>query len=171
MTRTFYYTDLHNADGIGKYLADFLYNEHLKKEIEIDEIPDIVFNREDWLTILLLNRLCIESKTQMIYIVNEKSGEKYLAEIKKRKISKMYFSTEQYKARRYLFGRFNGMDADIEERVYYSLVQDIKDETARKMIMELYISKNKAKLKKLGIIDLIKKREIEYTRAYAQKNI
>lgn len=69
MTETFYYTDLYNADGIGRYLADFFYNEHLKKEIETDEISETVLNSEAWLTILLLNRLCIESKTQMIYIL------------------------------------------------------------------------------------------------------
>lgn len=171
MTETFYYTDLYNADGIGRYLADFFYNEHLKKEIETDEISETVLNSEAWLTILLLNRLCIESKTQMIYIVNEKSGEKYLVEINKGKITKMYFNTEQYRARKYLLGRFNDMDANIEERVYYSLIQDIKDEKARKMIMELYISKNKIKLKMLGIIDLIKERELKYTRMYAQEQL
>ena len=63
------------------------------------------------------------------------------------------------------------MDANIEERVYYSLIQDIKDEKARKMIMNLYISKNKIKLKMLGIIDLIKERELKYTRMYAQEQL
>ena len=83
----------------------------------------------------------------------------------------MYFNTEQYRARKYLLGRFNDMDANIEERVYYSLIQDIKDEKARKMIMDLYISKNKIKLKMLGIIDLIKERELKYTRMYAQEQL